>query len=57
MVPASSIPGLYPAHAQSHYLGVGKIEHDRVEDYARRKGWALAEAGRWLAPILNYPCS
>ena len=37
-----------------HYFGVGKIERDQVEDYAARKGWTLAEAERWLAPILNY---
>jgi 5-methyltetrahydrofolate--homocysteine methyltransferase len=23
-------------------------------DYARRKGWTVAEAERWLAPVLNY---
>jgi 5-methyltetrahydrofolate--homocysteine methyltransferase len=33
---------------------VGKIERDQVEDYARRKGWSVEEAERWLAPILNY---
>ena len=33
---------------------VGKIDRDQVEDYARRKGWALAEAERWLAPNLGY---
>ena len=27
---------------------------DQVEDYARRKGWDLATAERWLAPILSY---
>ena len=32
----------------------GKIERDQVEDYARRKGWTLAEAERWLAPNLAY---
>jgi 5-methyltetrahydrofolate--homocysteine methyltransferase len=32
----------------------GKIERDQVEDYARRKGWTVAEAERWLAPVLNY---
>ena len=31
-----------------------KIERDQVEDYARRKGWSVPEAERWLAPILNY---
>jgi len=25
-----------------------------VEDYARRKGWSIREAERWLSPILNY---
>jgi 5-methyltetrahydrofolate--homocysteine methyltransferase len=54
MMPAASVSGLYFSHPQSHYFGVGKIERDQVEDYARRKGWPLAEAERWLAPILNY---
>ncbi|MFN3571915.1 MAG: methionine synthase [Phenylobacterium sp.] len=54
MTPASSVSGLYFAHPQSHYFGVGRIEKDQVEDYARRKGWAVSEAERWLAPILNY---
>ena len=54
MHPASSVSGLYIAHPESLYFGVGKIEKDQVEDYARRKGWELAEAETWLAPILNY---
>jgi 5-methyltetrahydrofolate--homocysteine methyltransferase len=54
MAPAASVSGLYFSHPQSHYFGVGKIERDQVEDYAKRKGWPLAEAERWLAPILNY---
>ena len=54
MVPGAAVCGLYFSHPQSHYFGVGKIERDQVEDYARRKGWTLAECERWLAPILNY---
>jgi 5-methyltetrahydrofolate--homocysteine methyltransferase len=54
MAPAASVSGLYFSHPQSHYFGVGRIERDQVEDYARRKGWPLAEAERWLAAILNY---
>ncbi|MGI8525347.1 MAG: methionine synthase [Pseudolabrys sp.] len=54
MWPGASVSGLYFGHPQSHYFGVGKIERDQVEDYARRKGWSLAECERWLAPILNY---
>ena len=39
---------------EAHYFGVGRIERDQVADYARRKGWEVATAERWLAPILNY---
>ncbi len=54
MWPGSSVSGFYFAHPESRYFGVGKIERDQVEDYARRKNWAVAEAERWLAPLLNY---
>ncbi|HSS12564.1 MAG TPA: methionine synthase, partial [Rhizomicrobium sp.] len=54
MWPGSSVSGFYYAHPESRYFGIGKIERDQVEDYARRKGWTLEEAERWLAPILNY---
>ena len=54
MTPPASVSGLYFGHPQSHYFGVGKIDRDQVEDYARRKGWDLETAERWLAPILNY---
>jgi 5-methyltetrahydrofolate--homocysteine methyltransferase len=54
MWPGAAVCGLYFSHPQSAYFGVGKIERDQVEDYARRKGWNIAEAERWLAPILNY---
>ncbi|WP_088343430.1 MULTISPECIES: methionine synthase [Rhodomicrobium] len=54
MIPGAAVSGIYFAHPASHYFGVGKIERDQVEDYARRKGWPLAKAEKWLAPILNY---
>ncbi len=54
MWPASSVSGFYYSHPESRYFGVGKIERDQVEDYARRKNWTIAEAERWLAPLLNY---
>jgi 5-methyltetrahydrofolate--homocysteine methyltransferase len=54
MWPGAAVSGLYFSHPQSHYFGVGKIERDQVEDYAKRKGWSVAECERWLAPILNY---
>ena len=54
MWPGAAVSGLYFSHPQSHYFGVGKIERDQVEDYARRKAWSLEMAEKWLAPILNY---
>ena len=54
MWPGSSVSGLYLAHPESYYFGVAKVERDQVEDYAARKGMAVEEAERWLAPILNY---
>jgi 5-methyltetrahydrofolate--homocysteine methyltransferase len=54
MSPGASVSGLYFAHPESHYFGVGKVELDQVEDYALRKGWDLETAERWLAPVLNY---
>ncbi|THD79859.1 MAG: methionine synthase [Phenylobacterium sp.] len=54
MTPPSSVSGLYFAHPEAHYFGVGRIEKDQVADYARRKGWDLKTAERWLGPILNY---
>jgi 5-methyltetrahydrofolate--homocysteine methyltransferase len=54
MWPGAAVCGLYFSHPDSYYFGVGKIEHDQVEDYARRKGWSVPEAERWLAPVLNY---
>ncbi|WP_404402531.1 methionine synthase [Pelagibacterium halotolerans] len=54
MWPGSSVSGLYFAHPESYYFGVAKVERDQVEDYARRKGMAVAEVERWLGPVLNY---
>nr|MDJ0936993.1 vitamin B12 dependent-methionine synthase activation domain-containing protein [Kiloniellales bacterium] len=54
MTPASSVSGLYFAHPESRYFGLGRIQRDQVEDYARRKGWSSEEAERWLAPNLGY---
>jgi 5-methyltetrahydrofolate--homocysteine methyltransferase len=54
MTPPASVSGVYFAHPQAEYFGVGRIERDQVDDYARRKGWSRAEAERWLAPILAY---
>ncbi|MFP4272548.1 MAG: methionine synthase [Halothiobacillaceae bacterium] len=54
MTPTAAVSGWYFAHPDSRYFGTGKIGRDQVEDYARRKGWSLAEAEKWLAPVLGY---
>ena len=52
MWPAASVSGLYLAHPDSRYFGIGAIGDDQLRDYARRKGWSLEEAKRHLAPLL-----
>jgi len=54
MYPASSVSGLYFAHPESRYFGLGKIGKDQVEDYAARKKMTVDEVEKWLSPVLNY---
>jgi 5-methyltetrahydrofolate--homocysteine methyltransferase len=54
MYPAASVSGWYFAHPRSQYFVVGRLGKEQVEDYARRKGWSVAEAERWLASNLDY---
>ncbi len=54
MVPTAAVSGLYFAHPQSHYFGVGKITKEQVEDYAKRKNMKFEEAQRWLGSVLAY---
>ena len=54
MQPAASVCGLYLAHPDAAYFNLGPLGRDQVADYARRKGMVLAEAERWLAPVLAY---
>ena len=54
MFPAASVSGLYFAHPQAKYFGVGKIDKDQVQDYAERKNMEVAAVERWLSPNLFY---
>jgi 5-methyltetrahydrofolate--homocysteine methyltransferase len=54
MVPTAAVSGLYLSHPASHYFGLGKIQRDQVEDYARRKGMSVDDTERWLGPVLGY---
>jgi len=53
MLPPASVSGYYFWRPESHYFGVGRIGRDQLADYARRKGWSLRDAARWLAPNLD----
>jgi len=54
MLPAAAVSGLYFGHPQAKYFAVGRLARDQVEDYAARKGVAVAAAERWLRPNLGY---
>jgi hypothetical protein len=54
MYPTAAVSGWYIAHPDAHYFALGKIDRDQVVDYAARKGIAVQEAERWLAPNLGY---
>ncbi len=54
MYPAAAVSGWYYSHPDSQYFVVGRLGKEQVEDYAKRKGWSLTEAERWLASNLDY---
>ncbi len=54
MWPAASVSGWYFSHPDARYFGTGKIGKDQVEDYAKRKGWTVEQAEKWLGPVLGY---
>ena len=54
MTPASAVAGLYFAHPEAGYFGVGKIARDQVLDLAARSGVSVEELERDLAPNLGY---
>lgn len=54
MVPTAAVSGLYIGHPDAVYFGLGRIQKDQAEDYARRKGMSIDEAERWLGPVLAY---
>jgi 5-methyltetrahydrofolate--homocysteine methyltransferase len=52
--PAASVSGIYLGNPKARYFSVGRVGRDQVEDYAARKGKAVAEVERWLRPNLAY---
>ena len=54
MYPGAAVSGFYFSHPESTYFGIGRINKDQVEDYAKRKGETIQHTEKWLAPILGY---
>ncbi len=54
MYPTAAVSGLYFSHPDSHYFGIGKIQRDQVEDYAKRKNMSVEQMERWLGSVLAY---
>ena len=52
MFPASSVSGFYLGHPDSVYFNVGQIGEDQLADMAQRRGIALDDMRRALAPNL-----
>lgn len=53
MHPHASVSGLMLAHPAARYFAVGRIGHDQLEDYARRRGLPLEEMKKFLAANLQ----
>ena len=54
MMPAASVSGLYFAHPDARYFGLGRVGPDQIADYARRTGMTVEQCERWLASNLAY---
>jgi 5-methyltetrahydrofolate--homocysteine methyltransferase len=52
MSPAAAVSGFYFAHPEARYFAIPKIGRDQLEDWAKRTGFPVVEAERWLAPLL-----
>ncbi|MFM2409103.1 MAG: hypothetical protein RL358_1845, partial [Pseudomonadota bacterium] len=54
MLPTAAVSGFYFSHPKAQYFASGKIDKEQVASYAKRKGWDMETAERWLAPVLSY---
>lgn len=52
MTPAASVSGFYLSHPDSQYFNVGRIAEDQLVDQAQRRGAAVGDLQRLLAPNL-----
>jgi 5-methyltetrahydrofolate--homocysteine methyltransferase len=54
MYPTAAVSGIYLAHPEAVYFGVGKIGLDQVEDMARRKKTSVDDVEKWIPLNLAY---
>lgn len=54
MMPTAAVSGWYFSHPEARYFGIGRIQRDQVDDYAKRKNDSVKVTERWLAPVLDY---
>jgi len=54
ITPTAAVAGLYFAHPEARYFGVGKLARDQLDDLAARSGEPLEEHLRWLGPNLGF---
>lgn len=52
MFPTAAVSGYYFANENSRYFGLGKIDQDQLQSYAKRRNITLEQAERWLSPNL-----
>jgi 5-methyltetrahydrofolate--homocysteine methyltransferase len=53
MYPTAAVSGYYFGHPEAKYFGLAKMDRDQLADYASRRGIPLADAERWLSPLIN----
>ncbi len=53
MTPAASVSGIYLAHPEAKYFGIGRIGRDQLEDYANRAGASVEETEKALSALLR----
>lgn len=51
--PSTAICGLFISHPEVRYFPVGRIDHNQLEDYCRRRGITLEEGERLLSKYLT----
>ena len=52
MRPHASVSGLMISHPAARYFSVGKIGHDQLRDYARRRGLPIEMTRKFLVSNL-----